>query len=445
LSIDTIVAVATPAGRGAIGIVRISGPATAHIVSGLIGTLPRPRHARYTRFSNQAGETLDDGIVIFYPGPLSYTGEDTAELQAHGNPLVLEELVIASCALGARAAKPGEFTERAFLNGRLDLAQAEAVADLIAAQSIRAARSALRTLQGEFGTAISDLVLRVQQARAALEASIDFADDLHAADLVQAQREHCEILRRDLVALLGRARQGARLAAGANVAIVGRPNVGKSSLLNRLAGSDRAIVSDFPGTTRDLVEADVVVGAIPLRLVDTAGLRATDDPIEREGIRRTHAARAAADVVILVTDKADDLDWTDDLAGFEADVPVIVVHNKSDLRHTPPRSEGETGRFHIHLSARTGDGIDLLIAALQRTLDVGTEDEGEFSARARHLEALRGALAAIEAITPDTLECAPELAAEHYRHATATLEAIGGRYSSEDLLGDIFARFCIGK
>ena len=215
---------------------RLSGPATAHIVAGLIGTLPAPRQARYTRFSNSAGETVDDGIVIFCPGPHSYTGEDTAELQAHGNPLILDELVGASCALGARPAKPGEFTERAFVNGRMDLAQAEAVADLIAAQSVRAVRSALRTLRGDFGNAVTDLVLRVQQARAALEASIDFADELHAADLVEAQRGNCATLQRDLAALLERARQGARLAVGATHEDHNRVLVGTTEKTDRGRG-----------------------------------------------------------------------------------------------------------------------------------------------------------------------------------------------------------------
>ncbi|MEX2481856.1 MAG: tRNA uridine-5-carboxymethylaminomethyl(34) synthesis GTPase MnmE [Gammaproteobacteria bacterium] len=448
MNTDTIVAVATPSGRGAIGIVRLSGSNTAHIVQRMTGTLPPPRHARFTPFLDLAGDVLDDGILIYCPGPYSYTGEDVAEFQAHGNPVILGQLVQAACACGARPARPGEFTERAFLNGRLDLAQAEAVADLIASQSARAARSALRSLHGEFGAAVTALIARVQQTRAALEASIDFADELHAADLLAEQRRECFALRHDLGVLLGRATQGQRLSGGANVAIIGEPNVGKSSLLNRLAGSDRAIVSEFPGTTRDLVDADVLVGDIPLRLIDTAGLRQTEDPIEREGIRRTHAARTKADLVITIVDTDSASRGTHDalLAEFaSAGQTAIVVHNKIDLRQAGPKCEAVAGIDHVHLSALTGAGIDLLIAAVQRALGVDAEDESEFSARSRHLEALQGALTAIEAITVDDLEQAPELVAEHYRTATQALEAIAGRYSNEDLLGDIFARFCIGK
>lgn len=448
MNTDTIVAVATPSGRGAIGIVRLSGSNTSHIVRRMAGALPPARHARYTRFRDLAGEVVDDGMLVYCPGPHSYTGEDVAELQAHGNPVILGQLVQTACGCGARPARPGEFTERAFLNGRLDLAQAEAVADLIASQSARAARSALRSLHGEFGRAVSALIARVQQTRAALEASIDFTDELHTADLLEEQRRECLALRHDLGALLLRATQGQRLSSGANVAIIGEPNVGKSSLLNRLAGSDRAIVSEFPGTTRDLVDADVLVGDIPLRLIDTAGLRQTDDPIEREGIRRTHAARSNADLIITIVDTHSGSRAVDDLVAAEIDVagqPAIVVHNKIDLHQTEPKREVIAGIDHVHVSALTGAGIDLLIAAVQRALGVDAEDESEFSARGRHLDALQSALAAIESIRVDDLEMAPELVAEHYRTATRALEAIGGRYSSEDLLGDIFARFCIGK
>lgn len=443
MTIDTIVAISTPPGRGAIGVVRVSGPATRRLVTAVAGTLPPPRHARHVSFRDADALLLDDGIAIFCPAPRSYTGEDLAELHGHGNPVLLNALVAALCALGARPARPGEFTERAYLNGRLDLAQAEAVADLIASQSARAARASLRTLRGDFGAAVEVLVARIQQARALLEASIDFADELHARDLVARQNAERSALCADLETLLGRAAQGARLAAGANIAIVGAPNVGKSSLLNRLAGSERAIVSALPGTTRDLVDADIVIGDIPLRIVDTAGLRATDDPIELEGIRRAEAARAVADVVLQVTD---------DPPGSKLpvlDIPpgavLVVVHNKCDLHERTPQRTCAAGVVHVELSALTGAGVDLLVDALREALDVGAEDESDFSARARHVEALRRARAALADIDEALLAEAPEIAAEHYRAATLALESIGGRYGAEELLGDIFARFCIGK
>ena len=440
---DTIVAVATPPGRGAIGVVRLSGPGTSSLVARLAGELPAARRASLRTLRDAHGEPLDDAVVIRYASPASYTGEDMAELQCHGNPLILERLVASACTLGARRARPGEFTERAYLNGRLDLAQAEAVADLIAGATERAARSALRTLHGEFARLVDDLVARIRTARAELEASIDFADDLHGAELVTAQHGMLAALCADLDDVIARARQGATLASGANVAIVGAPNVGKSSLLNRLARAERAIVTATPGTTRDLIDVDVVIGSVPVRLVDTAGLRASDDVIELEGMRRSHAAAARADLVIVVG--AADVGETDlpEIAALPA--PCIRVRNKIDLEHGVPRVETTARGPLVHLSARTGAGLELLVATVEQTLGVAAEEEGEFTARARHVDALHEARKELAAIDDATLADTPELAAERYRAASAALERITGRYDVEDLLGDIFARFCIGK
>ncbi|MEQ8659732.1 MAG: tRNA uridine-5-carboxymethylaminomethyl(34) synthesis GTPase MnmE [Gammaproteobacteria bacterium] len=440
MATDTIVAVASPPGRGAIGIVRLSGPATPAIVSRLAGASPATRRASLRTLRDASGEPLDEGIVVAFGSPHTYTGEDMAELHCHGNPLLLERVVAAACAAGARRARPGEFTERAYRNGRLDLAQAEAVADLIGAATARAARAALRTLNGAFGADVAALVARIRAARATLEASIDFADDLHAEDLLADSHATCAALRTDLDALLGRARQGARLASGANVALVGAPNVGKSSLLNRLAGHDRAIVAPTPGTTRDIIDVDVVIGAVPVRLVDTAGLHDSADAVEQEGMRRTHAAALRADLVVVVSAPGQPPPPLPPL-----EVPCIEVHNKLDLAGGSARVEPVAGGVAVHVSALTGAGIELLVGAVEDCLGVGAEDSGDFAARERHLAALREARAELAAIDAGLLGSAPELAAERYRAADAALERIAGRYDVEDLLGDIFARFCIGK
>ncbi|MEQ8492832.1 MAG: tRNA uridine-5-carboxymethylaminomethyl(34) synthesis GTPase MnmE [Gammaproteobacteria bacterium] len=440
MSAATIVAVASPPGRGAIGIVRLSGPTSHAIAARLAGTLPVARYAQLRTFRDEAGEAIDEGLVIVARAPGSYTGEDMVELHCHGNPLLLERLVAAACALGARRARPGEFTERAFRNGRLDLAQVEAVADLIAAASTRAARAALRTLHGEFARAVDTLVARIRTARAALEASIDFADDLHGADLIASAAAENRDIVATLDALIARAHQGARLAGGANIALVGAPNVGKSSLLNRLAGHDRAIVTATPGTTRDVVDVDILIGDLPVRLVDTAGLRASEDAIEREGMRRSHEAATRADLVIVVTAPE-----VPPPALPSLDVPCIEVRNKLDLSGGAPRVEtGPLGAV-VHVSALTGAGVDLLVGTIEEALGIAAEDSGDFAARARHVDALREARAELAQIESSALEQAPELAAERYRAASDALERIAGRSDVEYLLGDIFAAFCIGK
>lgn len=439
---DTIVAVSTPSGRGAIGIVRLSGTAAHRIACTITRSVDlAPRQAHYRAFHDDDGEAFDDGLVLYFPAPRTYTGEDLVEFHGHGNPVLLHRLVALACADGARAARPGEFTERAFLNDRLDLAQAEAVADLIASPTLRAARAAHRTLSGDFGDAVSGLVERVRLARAELEAAIDFGDDVDTDALLAHQGEHRAALCRDLTVLLARAQQGVRLHEGLQVAIVGAPNVGKSSLLNRLAGVERAIVTAVPGTTRDLVDVDLLIGSVPVRLVDTAGLRETDDVIEAEGIRRTQGAASAADLVLHVVDRLPATALPDTVTA----IPRIVVRNKIDLASAHEEREVGDAATCVPLSALTGQGCDALIEAIERFAGIHGEDSGEFAARARHVAALEAALEALRGIDEAGLADAPELVAEHYRQASDALEAIAGRYGSEALLGDIFARFCIGK
>jgi tRNA modification GTPase len=446
---DTIVAVSTPPGRGGIGIVRICGPLASELAQHITGRSLSPRSATYCGFTGDDGEFIDQGIAVFYPGPHSYTGDDCVELQAHGNPLLLERLISFCCTLGARLARPGEFTERAFRNDKLDLAQAEAVADVIASQSQRALRSAQRTLNGDFARLVNELIHNVQIARAELEASIDFADDLIADHLLAQQQSRIQEITETIQNIVNRAKRGSRLRSGASIAIVGAPNVGKSSLLNRLAEQDRAIVSDQPGTTRDLLDADIVVNGLPIRLIDTAGLRMTNDDIEQQGIARAHAELKTVDLALLVVDQPGPIDavlaWQELGLDVRPSCDVIIVHNKIDAHAVLPRRDHLLDPVRVYVSALTGDGVDLLAEAITDAMGLVDGAESEFSAHTRHLDALNRAAQTLQGIAPEILVSHPEIAAEHYREATLALETIGGRYSSEDLLGDIFSRFCIGK
>ncbi|MGR8918654.1 MAG: tRNA uridine-5-carboxymethylaminomethyl(34) synthesis GTPase MnmE [Gammaproteobacteria bacterium] len=446
---ETIVAVSTPPGRGGIGVVRISGPTTREVIGRLCAPLPEPRRASLRSFTDADGVAIDEGLVLYFASPASYTGEDMAELHAHGNPVVLAALVDAACGAGARPARPGEFTERAYLNDRLDLAQAEAVADLIASHSVRAARAARRTLGGELGRTIAAIIDAVQLERARLEAGIDFADELAAAGELEQQVTAIAGIARALAALAARARTGARLAGGAAVALVGAPNVGKSSLLNRLADDDRAIVADLPGTTRDAISVDLTIDGIAVRLIDTAGLRPSADPIEQAGMQRARDALQHADVTLLVSDAPEAPSLAavlDELGLAPADVNrPLLVRNKIDRSAVPAGIDRRGAVPVASVSAKTGAGLAELRAALVGLLGVEDGDENEFAARERHVVALAAALAALESIDADMLGSMPEIAAEHLRDATTALEAIGGRYDTEALLGDIFSRFCIGK
>ena len=441
---DTIVAVATAAGAGGVGIVRLSGPRSLAIAENLCGRRLRPRHAHHVRFGDGNGETIDDGIALSFPAPRSFTGEDVVELQAHGSPVVLQQLVARACALGARPARPGEFSERAFLNDRLDLAQAEAIADLIAASGTRAALAARRSLDGVFSQRVEAIATSLSALRVHVEAAIDFADEPLDTLGGAAVKQRLARTGADLAQLLAEAERGRKLRDGLHAVIVGPPNAGKSSLLNALAGSDRAIVTDVPGTTRDVLRESMRLDGLELTLVDTAGLREGGDAIEREGMRRARAELQAADLALVVVDGRDPAAG---LAAVEADIATVplrlLIHNKSDLL---PASGGENGAA-VRVSAATGQGLDLLHRRL-RELAMGNPDEasaGEFSARGRHVEALRRAQDHVEKANSELHHEMLELAAEELRLAHEALGEITGKISADDLLGRIFSTFCIGK
>ena len=436
---DTIAAIATPPGRGALGIVRVSGPQAPEIARRLLGRVPAPRIASYGPARDAAGEVLDDGLALFFPAPHSYTGEHSLEFHGHGGPVVLRSVLAACLDAGARLAEPGEYTRRAFLNGRLDLAQAEAVADLIDAASQEAARSAVRSLRGEFSAAIDAVVAQLVELRALVEAMLDFPDEevapLHhedaAARLVR--------LRAALEQVLARSREGSLLRAGIRAVLVGRPNVGKSSLLNRLAGEERAIVTAVPGTTRDALREAIQIDGVPLMLVDTAGLRPSHDEVERLGIERTHQELEQADLVLAVFDAA-----SGDFALPDAAPTAgarIDVFNKVDL--APGFAAPPGPHLAVAVSARTGAGLPNLRRAILEAAGWKSHGESVFLARERHLRALAAAgahLAAAAALPPQW-----EFLAEELRLAQRALCAITGEFSADDLLGEIFSRFCIGK
>ena len=440
---DTIAAIATAPGAGGVGIVRLSGPRSRVIGQALCGRALKPRHAHHARFSDEHGETIDDGIALYFAAPASYTGEDVLELQAHGSPAVLQELVARCVALGARRARPGEFSERAFLEGRLDLAQAEAVADLIAAADTRAARAARRALDGEFSRRVEALADELLAIRVHVEAAIDFADKpidtLGGAQL----RARLAATAAALDELLRAAERGRRLREGLHAVIVGPPNAGKSSLLNALAGRDRAIVTDIAGTTRDLLHEIVRIDGVELTLVDTAGLREGGDVIEREGMRRARGELERADLAIVVLDARDPEGGAVAVADAIAGVPArLWLHNKVDLLPVAPALAPDV----VHVSAHTGQGLEELHRHL-RDLAGGEAagGEGEFTARARHVDALVQAQAELAAARVHFDQEALDLAAEALRLAHDQLGEITGKVRADDLLGHIFASFCIGK
>ena len=441
---DTIAAIATAPGAGGVGIVRLSGPRSRAIAQALSARELSPRQAHYVRFRDENGETIDDGIALYFAAPASYTGEDVVELQAHGSPAVLHELVARCVALGARRARPGEFSERAFLEGRLDLAQAEAVADLIAAADVRAARAARRALDGEFSRRVEAIGDELLAIRVHVEAAIDFADEpidtLGGAQL----RTRLGDTALALEELLKAAERGRRLRDGLHAVIVGPPNAGKSSLLNVLAGSDRAIVTDIAGTTRDLLHETIRIDGVELTLVDTAGLREGGDVIEREGMRRARGELQRADLALVVLDARDPEGGRAAVSDAIADVPLHVwVHNKADLldRDMPEAHAA------LKVSARTGAGIEALHQRL-RELAQGNADaagEGAFTARARHVDALAIAREHLAQARAELDSEALDLAAESLRLAHDALGEITGRVHADDLLGHIFSSFCIGK
>ncbi|MBU6469066.1 MAG: tRNA uridine-5-carboxymethylaminomethyl(34) synthesis GTPase MnmE [Gammaproteobacteria bacterium] len=444
---DTIVAIATPPGRGGVGIVRASGPAVRAIATTLFGRVPSPRRAEFKHFADSRGAELDSGLALFFPAPHSFTGEDVLELHAHGGPVVLALLLTRVCELGARLARPGEFSQRAFLNDKLDLVQAEAIADLIDSGSEQAARAALRSLRGEFSARVLALVEALIALRSYVEAALDFPDEeldfLSDGKVAERLRDICA----RLDVLLGAANRGSLLREGLTVAIAGRPNAGKSSLLNRLAGYDAAIVTEIPGTTRDLLREHIHLDGLPLHVIDTAGLRESGDAVEQEGVRRAWEAIASADRVLLVVDDTQGLTAEDQriLEQLPAKLPVTVICNKIDLSGRPPQCADQGRPAQLALSARTGAGLDLLRAHLKHTVGFESVGEDGFLARRRHVDALERAHHHLQLAGQRFTERTGELLAEELRLAQQTLGEITGEFSSEDLLGRIFSSFCIGK
>lgn len=437
---DTIAAIATPPGRGGIGVVRISGAELAPLAAAVLGRLPEPRLATLADFRDDEGSVIDRGIAIYFKAPRSYTGEHVLELQGHGGPVVQQRLVGRLRALGVRLARPGEFTERAFLNGKLDLAQAEAVADLINSASERAARSALRSLSGEFSRCVQKIDQRTLELRVYLEAAMDFADEDIDFLAEEDIRSRAGELASAIEALRRRAGQGQVLRDGVDVVLAGAPNAGKSSLLNRLLAENRAIVTDIPGTTRDLLSADLDIDGVPVRLTDTAGLRDAGDRVEMLGVERAREAVAKADVVLLVRD-----DTLTEAPPLGVDVPearTVVVFNKVDVSGRPSGMAGATGA--VGVSAKTGAGVNALRERLVNVVG-GVPPEGAYVARERHLAALDAASHHVALAERRILDGLGDLAAEDLRAAHDQLGAIVGKTTVDDLLGEIFSGFCIGK
>lgn len=450
---DTIAAIATPPGRGGIGVIRLSGPAARSIGERIAGRSLRPRHAHHCLFRDADGLPLDDGLVLCFPAPASFTGEDVVELQGHGGRVVLARVLAACVALGARHAGPGEFSQRAFLNDRMDLAQAEAVADLIDAASEAAARGALRTLQGEFSGRVHELTEAVTALRIYVEAAIDFPDeevDFLADGDVSGRLEQ---LQARLAAVLKEAGQGVLLGDGMTLVLAGPPNAGKSSLMNALARRETAIVTDIPGTTRDVLRVRIDLDGLPVELIDTAGLRDSADPVEQEGVRRARLEIATADALLYLVDAAEPADVPsgreDLLRRLAGDAPgqLILVHNKTDLLEGPVRTGVVPGDLPVaRISVRTGDGLEALVSHLKQVVGYAGAGEGAFTARARHVDALQRAGTELErARTTLTDTGAGDLVAEDLRRAQDALGEILGVVTPDDLLGRIFSSFCIGK
>ena len=448
---DTIVAIASAPGRGAVGVIRVSGPKVPQIAAGILGVLPAPRHARFSTFLDAQGRSLDEGLALYFPAPASYTGEHVLEIQGHGGALIVDMVLRRLLELGCRMARPGEFSERAFLNGKIDVAQAEAIADLIDAGTTAAARAAVRSLQGEFSARVAELKAGITALRAYVEAAIDFPDEEIDFLSDTALRERLKSVFTGFDSITVAARQGTLLREGLNVVIAGKPNAGKSSLLNRLAGDDVAIVTDVPGTTRDVLRRQVHLDGLPLNLSDTAGLRSAVDAIEAEGVRRARNEIARADRVLYImdaglVDEHDARRWAAELEGLPAEIPITLVFNKIDLTGAAARLDDAGTPPRIFLSARTGAGLDLLRTHLQTSAGYLKSESGALAARRRHLDALSRARQHVQTAA-DILSStrAFELFAEDLRLAQHALGEITGEFTSEDLLSEIFGSFCIGK
>ncbi|MBV2123656.1 MAG: tRNA uridine-5-carboxymethylaminomethyl(34) synthesis GTPase MnmE [Candidatus Thiodiazotropha sp. (ex Ctena orbiculata)] len=445
--VDTIAAVATPQGRGSVGIVRISGPACRDIADALLDSMPSPRQARFKPFLDQDRTVIDSGLAIFFPKPHSFTGEDVLELQGHGGPVVMDLLLKRTLQLGARLARPGEFSERAFLNGKLDLVQAEAIADLIDAESQAAARSATRTLQGAFSNKIDRLVESLIELRLYVESAIDFPEEEIDFLTCSNVSERLHSILDEIESTRQSAHSGRLLRDGLTLVIAGRPNSGKSSLLNALAGAEAAIVTDIPGTTRDLLRERITIDGMPLHIIDTAGLRESHDPVEAEGIRRAKKEIEQADRVLWVfDDSTDPHHLAIDRDQLPKGVPVTLIRNKIDISGNTPGIFEDESEVEVALSATRGDGIDLLTAHLKQCVGYRYLGEGDFIARRRHLDALERAIGHLrQGELSLQRDQAGELLAEDLRLAQQSLSEITGEFTADDLLGRIFSSFCIGK
>jgi tRNA modification GTPase len=442
---DTIAAIATASGAGGIGVVRVSGSLSLHIANQILGHCPKSRFAAYLPFYDVNQQLIDRGIAIFYENPHSYTGEDVLELQAHGGTALMQMLLARCIELGARQAEPGEFTRRAYLNDKIDLAQAEAVADVINASTTEAAKSAMRSLSGEFSQAIQSLLSELINLRMYVEACLDFPEE--EIDFITQGRVAEKIAQNQqtLEIIFSKARQGAILREGIHVVLIGQPNVGKSSLMNALAGEDVAIVTPIAGTTRDTIKSTIQINGVPLHIIDTAGLRETDDEVEKFGIARTWAALQSAHIALLLVDAANGITEAEKsiIDRLPHEIAKIFVHNKIDLSKEAPNLQKIEKDTHIYLSAKTGLGIDLLKSELLNLIGYQTNSEGVFMARARHLQALT--LVRLHLLQSAAQINSAELVAEELRLAQENLSSITGEFTPDDLLGEIFSKFCIGK
>ena len=453
---DTIAAIATPAGKGGIGVVRVSGPLVAEIAVKVLGKLPKPRLATFSTFSGSDGQNIDHGLGLYFPAPHSFTGEDVLELQGHGGPIVIDLLLQRTLELGARIADPGEFSLRAFLNEKIDLTQAEAIADLINSSSEQAAKGAINSLQGEFSARVNALDKKVVALRLFIEAAIDFPEE--EIDFLQNDRigQSIEEIQEGLKACLGQTRQGAVLNDGISLVLAGKPNAGKSSLMNALCGKDTAIVTDHAGTTRDVLTEKIQMDGIPINLFDTAGLRETDNPVEKEGVKRALEETGRADIVLLLVDVSDCREaWRDEvndlLSIIEGQGTVVVLLNKTDLLEQPLSEKHthvatDSNWSVLQISAKTREGILELKTTIKQIVGYVDTSEGVVLARRRHIHALEKASEAVERGRVQLATyMAGELLAEELKIAHESLCEITGEFSSDDLLGEIFSSFCIGK
>ena len=442
---ETIAAIATASGAGGIGVVRVSGALCQSIANQILGHCPAPRYAAYSSFNDSHHKLIDRGIAIYYQNPHSYTGEDVLELQAHGGTAVMQMLLARCIELGARQAEPGEFTRRAYLNDKIDLAQAEAVADVINASTMEAAQSAMRSLSGEFSNSINTVLSKLIDLRIYVEACLDFPEE--EIDFITQGKvaEKLATLIAELKTVFSKAKQGSLLREGMQVVLVGQPNVGKSSLMNQLSGEEVAIVTPIAGTTRDSIKNSIQINGLPLHIIDTAGLRDTDDEVEKIGIARTYRALENAQVALLLVDAAHSIgdDEKSILDHLPQGIAKIWVHNKIDTTQETAKSVQKTNETHIYLSAKTGDGIDLLKLHLLQLIGFEQNAEGIFMARTRHLTALKQV--DVHLLQAQSMMHQSELIAEELRLAQEALSSITGEFTPDDLLGEIFSKFCIGK